>query len=147
MTQDSLLLSCPACGAMNRLPRARIDQSPACGQCHRPLFAGKPLALTEADFERHVLRSGLPAVVDFWAPWCGPCLQMAPQFEAAAGMLEPRVRLAKLDTQAHPALGGRYDIRSIPTLVLFDGGREVARQPGAMGAAQIVAWVRDRLRG
>ena len=145
MDQTPMQLACPHCGAMNRLPRERLGQSPNCGRCHRALFIGKPVALTEADFEQHALRGDLPVLVDFWAPWCGPCLAMAPQFEAAASLLEPQVRLAKIDTQAHPGSGARYGIRAIPTLVLFAGGREAARHSGAMGSGQIVAWVRAHL--
>lgn len=135
-----VLVPCPACGALNRVPDARLGESPACGKCHQPLFAGKPLALDEAGFALHVERGGLPVLVDFWAPWCGPCRMMAPHFEQAAAQLEPRVRLAKVDTEAEPGLGGRFGIRSIPTLALFAGGREIARQAGAMGAADIVRW-------
>ncbi|QSX78051.1 thioredoxin TrxC [Agrilutibacter solisilvae] len=145
MNDAAILLPCPHCGAMNRLPRERLGQAPGCGKCHRALFTGQPIALSAASFERHAVQGQLPVVVDFWAPWCGPCLSMAPQFEAAARMLEPQVRLAKVDTEAEPALGGRFNIRSIPTLVLFSGGRELARQSGAMGSAQIVAWVRGHL--
>ena len=145
MNDTAILLPCPHCGAMNRLPRERLGQAPGCGKCHRALFTGQPIALSAANFERHAVQGQLPVVVDFWAPWCGPCLSMAPQFEAAARMLEPQVRLAKVDTEAEPALGGRFNIRSIPTLVLFSGGRELARQSGAMGSAQIVAWVRGHL--
>jgi thioredoxin 2 len=142
---DSLVVACPACNARNRLPAARLHEAPKCGKCAAPLFNGHPLALDQAGFEAHVLRSELPVLVDFWAPWCGPCRLMAPQFEAAAAQLEPEVRLAKIDTEAQPALGGRFGIRSIPTLVLFAGGRELARQAGAMGAADIVRWTRQHL--
>jgi len=142
MSGDPMLIACPHCGAMNRVGRDRLAQAPNCGKCHKALFVGKPIALSSADFDKHVQRSELPLVVDFWAPWCGPCVAMAPQFEAAAKTLEPQVRLAKVDTEAEPALGARFDIRSIPTMVLFSGGREIARQSGAMGSAQIVAWVR-----
>jgi thioredoxin 2 len=143
---SSLLVACPHCGALNRVPAARLGQKPSCCLCHRPLFTGAPIALTASNFDRHAARSELPLVIDFWAPWCGPCLAMAPQFETAAAQLEPQVRLAKVDTEAEPALGARFAVRSIPTMVLIRAGRELARQTGAMGAAQIVGWVRDQLQ-
>ena len=142
---EPLLAACPHCGAVNRVPPARLAERPDCGKCHRPLFTGKPLVLDAAGFALHVERSQVPVLVDFWAPWCGPCRMMAPHFEQAAAQLEPQVRLAKDDTEAEPALGSRFDIRSIPTLALFSGGREVARQAGAMGAADIVRWTRANL--
>ena len=137
---ESTLIACPACNSLNRVPDDRREDGPTCGKCGKPLFDGHPVALDEAGFHAHVERSTLPVLVDFWAPWCGPCRMMAPQFEAAAGKLEPFVRLAKVDTEAQQALGARFGIRSIPTLALFLEGKEIARQPGAMNAADIVRW-------
>ncbi len=140
---EAMHLVCPHCAAINRLPAARLAESPQCGQCKRALFTGRPLALDAAGFERQLARSDLPLLVDFWAPWCGPCRMMAPAFEQAAAQIEPAARLLKIDTEAEPALGARHGIRSIPTLALFRGGREVARQAGAIGAADIVRWFRQ----
>lgn len=147
MNDDSALkVACPACHALNRVPAARLQDAPVCGRCKQPLFAAHPIALDTAGFERHAMQSDLPVMVDFWAPWCAPCRMMAPQFEAAARELEPGFRLAKVDTEAQPELGARFDIRSIPTLALFQGGREIARRSGAMGAADIVRWARAQVR-
>ncbi len=142
---DSRHIVCPHCHAVNRVPADRLAQDPRCGQCHQPLFSGHPVALTAATFGKHIQRSDIPVLVDFWAPWCGPCKMMAPQFEQAARLLEPGVRLAKVDTEAEQQLGAQFGIRSIPTLALFSGGREIARQPGAMGAQEIVRWVQAHL--
>lgn len=142
---ESLHVVCPHCHTTNRVAPADLSATPDCGKCHRPLFDGHPVALDEAAFEKHIARSQLPVLVDFWAPWCGPCRMMAPQFEAAAKQLEPYVRLVKVNTEEAQALGARLNIRSIPTLALYVNGREVARQPGAMGAADIVRWTRSQL--
>ena len=145
MSAPSTIVACPSCNGLNRVPDARLAEAPKCGKCGAALFAAHPLALDVAGFHAHVERAELPVLVDFWAPWCGPCRMMAPQFEAAAMQLEPALRLAKVDTEAQPALGSRFGIRSIPTLVLFRQGRELARQTGAMGTADIVRWTRQYL--
>ncbi len=141
---EALHIVCPHCDAVNRIPAGRIDDRPRCGGCHEPLFTARPVKLIAARFHAHITRNDIPVVVDFWAPWCGPCKTMAPRFVQAAGELEPRVRLAKVNTETEPALGAQLAIRSIPTLVLFKGGREVTRQPGAMATADIVRWVRTQ---
>jgi thioredoxin 2 len=137
---DALHIVCPHCHTTNRVRHDDLANAPACGSCHKPLFVAHPLTLDESNFDRHLSRSQIALLVDFWAPWCGPCRQMAPAFKLAAAQLEPRFRLAKVDTEASQSLGARFNIRSIPTLALFSNGREVARQAGAMGAPEIVRW-------
>ena len=142
---DSLHIVCPHCHTTNRVRKIQLTSAPDCGSCKKPLFDGHPVGLNEAAFDKHIGKSHIPVLVDFWAPWCGPCRMMAPAYEQAAKTLEPRFRLVKVDTEAVPSLGARYNIRSIPTLALFKDGREIARQPGAMGAADIVRWAESHL--
>jgi len=143
---DSLHLVCPNCHSVNRVPSDRLAQHPKCGKCHTPIFNGHPLELTTATFNQHIQHSEIPILVDFWAPWCGPCKVMAPYFVQAASMLEPKVRLAKVNTDVEQSLGQQYAIRSIPTLALFKNGKEIARQAGAMSAQDIVRWVQSNIK-
>jgi len=142
---DSLVVACPTDGALNRVPRARLGEQPKCGTCRSLLFQGRPVPLDEVRFERFAVKSDLPVVIDFWAEWCGPCRAMAPAFEAAAARLEPRVRLAKLDTEKHQEIAARYRIQSIPTMIMIRKGRELARTSGAMPAEAIVQWIEQAL--
>ncbi len=144
MTQ-AVHIVCPRCDAVNRVPPERIAEDAKCGKCRAPLFAGAPLALDEGRFAKHLGRSDLPLVVDFWAPWCAPCRAMAPAFEAVARRIEPKARLIKVNTEEAQGLATRLGIRSIPTLVVFRGAREVARTSGAMDAAALENWIRRSL--
>lgn len=133
-------VACGHCNAINRIPAERLNESPVCGRCGKALLDGKPVELDDANFERVTGKTDLPVLVDFWAPWCGPCHAMAPQFDQASQQLKGRVLTVKVNVDASPKTAQRFGIRSIPTLVRLQQGREVARQPGATQAAQIVAF-------
>ncbi len=143
---DSSIVVCPTCQSPNRIPSARLGDQPKCGKCKQPLFEGHPIPLTDQTFDKHLTRSDLPLVVDFWAPWCGPCRVMAPAFEQAARQLEPDVRLLKVNTEEQQAIAAQFGIRSIPTMILFARERELSRMSGALDASGIVAWTRQHLR-
>lgn len=136
---------CPECDVVNRVPQDRLGVGAKCGKCRAPLFSGAPIILDEQRIVRHIERSGLPLVVDFWAPWCGPCRMMAPAFKAAVRVLELQARLVKVNTEEAQVTVSRFGIRSIPTLVLFEDGQEVTRTTGAMDTDHLVAWVRQWL--
>ncbi len=141
---DPKHIVCPHCVAVNRVPSEKLAAQPICGKCRKALFEAHPVELNEGNFLRHISNSDIPVLVDFWAPWCGPCKMMAPAYAQAAQRLEPEMRVVKLNTEEAQQIAAQYNIRSIPTLALFRSGREVARQAGAMDAASIVSWAKSK---
>ncbi len=138
-------LVCPHCGTVNRVPEQRLNEQPKCGKCGGQVLPAAPIELTAHNFDRFVARDGLPVLVDFWAPWCGPCRQFAPTFSQMAGQMVGQVRYVKVNTEAEQALAGRYNIRSIPTLALFRHGAELDRVSGALPGPQLATWLRQHL--
>ena len=143
---DALQVVCVHCDSVVRVPRVRIEDGPRCPKCHAALFDGHPAALNADSFEKQLARSDLPLVVDFWAPWCGPCRAMAPSYQQTAARFEPRARFAKVNSDEEPGLSARFGIRSIPTLIVFRGAREIARQSGAMDSTSLSRWLEQALR-
>ena len=138
-------VTCPYCGAADRIPAEQWSDHLECAHCGRAMFASRPADLSSTNFDEHVSESEIPVLVDFWAPWCGPCKAMAPAFEQAARTLESRVKFAKLNTDEEQAVAQQFGIRSIPTMILFSGGREVARHSGAMTGSAIESWLEEQL--
>ena len=142
---DQNRVICSSCGSINNVPLSRMSDQPRCGKCKKPLMNGSPLELNEADFRRYLVKSDQPLLVDFWAPWCGPCKMMAPIFTQAGAQLEPQFRLIKINTEVEQNLAGMMRIQSIPTLAIFKNGKELVRQPGAMGLNDLLRWARSHV--
>lgn len=146
MDSKFIKLSCPSCGKTNQLPTNRLEQKPKCGSCHNKLFLGKSIELNSSNFSKVVANTEIPVVVDFWAEWCAPCKMMKPIFEQVASQLEPHVRFAKLNTEAAPAIAAQFGIRSIPTLIIFNSGKEIARQAGALDARNLKQFIQVNIK-
>lgn len=140
---DSIVLACAHCQKLNRIPLSRLQEQPNCGSCSKPVFSDQPLNLDASSFTQQVFKSQGLIVVDFWAQWCGPCKMMAPVLQQAVVQLRPHFRIAKVDTEAQPALAQQFGIRSIPTLILFKDGRELDRLSGALPLPQFISWLQQ----
>lgn len=140
-----MIIMCPHCGGLNRIPDEKLSESPNCGKCKNPVFTGQPVEMTGQQFLRALQKTDQPLVVDFWAPWCGPCKMFAPTFSQAAAQLEPHARLVKINTENEQQVAAQFNIRSIPTLAIFKNGQEATRQSGAMDLGSFVNWVKSAL--
>lgn len=140
-----MIIACPSCGGLNRVADEKLNENPTCGKCQSALFQGKPLEMNGEQFARAMAKTDLPMIVDFWAPWCGPCKMFAPTFSEAAKQLEPHARLVKINTEIEQQVGAQYNIRSIPTLAIFKNGKEITRVSGAMNLQQFIQWAKQSI--